>query len=146
MSTFSPLRRASIQANGAVGDAELLAFTLLEITRLRCEHLLQHLGADYALGEIHRDLGLAGYHASSAFHPTLRAHCLTVARRESDTAVYSGTRSVLKAMFEEAISACDALTAAVAFADTDHLHLAYLYVTSAAESLNQQIDALFPLS
>lgn len=145
MPMSSASRRASLQPYGTIRNAGLLAYTLLEITRIRCEQLMKIAVDDRSLVAIHRDLGLAGYYASTEFYPTVRAHCLAVAYAQSEVDDCCDRRSSLNSMFEDATSACDALTAALAIAAADHLHLAYLYVTSATESLDQEIDALFPV-
>lgn len=137
----SAQRGASIEAYGTARNSDLLAYTLLEIARLRCERLLHTAPGDRALNAIHRDLGLAGYYASAELHPAVRTHCLAVAHAQSELDVHSGRRAALDAMFEGAASACDALTAALVIAAADHLHLAHLHLSSAAESLDRQMHA-----
>ncbi len=146
MLVSSAPNRIGSRPSETIFDEELLAYTLLENTRLRCEYLLNEAGDEPVLNAIHRDLGLAGYHVSTEFYAALRAGCLAVAHHDANVAVHGSRRSELRAIFEHAVTACDAIAGALAISARDHLHLAHLYVASAAESLDQALDALYPLS
>jgi AraC-like DNA-binding protein len=138
-------QRVVSRVSELICDEELLAYTLLENARLRCEYLLQ-VRANKSLITIRRDLGLAGYHVSTQFYPALRAGCLAVAHHDANAAVHDTRRSELRAIFEHVVTAGDALTGALAITPRDYLHLAHLHVASAAESLDQELEALYPLS
>jgi hypothetical protein len=127
--------------DGSISDLELVAYTLLEVTRLRCEHLLGGGDIPGGLGAIHRAVGLAGYHASTEFFPDARSECLAVAHREFEENSNADVGILLQTMFEEAITASDALANALALTAGDHLHLAHLYVMSAMEALEHELTA-----
>jgi hypothetical protein len=138
-------------------SCESRAYVSLETARLRCESLSGHNGHPGQLGEIHREIGLAGYVTSQQFDVEHRRGCLALAAsRLVEVAVPSADRfesespqvgRTLSKMFSETISASDALAAELAEHEVDEehrdrLHLVHAHVMSACELLDERLTAL----
>jgi hypothetical protein len=112
------------------GEDEEQVYTLLEEARLRCEQLRAAADTEpdrRSLREIHRELGLAGWHASSELDRDRRLGLLDSARQQSTTAMLHPAHSP-HAVATVAILAEDALTGTD---QTEHMHLAHLHLLSA---------------
>lgn len=120
-------------------DPIVLAFGTLEVARLLCERLREAYPGDQALQLIHRDIGLAGYHASDEFSPGLRRRCLILAREEaSDTRDWDYVL-VLETLFDATDNGVAALACALATSGAEHLQLAHFHASCAAEALDCEV-------
>jgi len=109
-------------------EGEEQAYTLLEEARLRCEQLTADEPEDrVSLRKIHRELGLAGWLASSELAPDRRLALLDNAHQRSTTALLHPAQSP-HALATAAITADDALADTE---QTEHLHLAHLHLLCA---------------
>ena len=106
-------------------------YTLLEEARLRCEELAARARAGSArnsLFEIHRELGMAGWHAGSELDCDRRLALLAGAHQRSVTAAMLHPPGTPHALAAVAIIADDALSD---LAQADHMHVAHLHLLSA---------------
>jgi hypothetical protein len=133
------LDEATLQDQLAASDAELSAYTLLEIARLRCERLILDGGVQAELRTIHREIGNAGYQLSTNFRPAARMRRLSLAYSQIESASDLGAQNPLESLFVHVIRACDAIAGALNLQASDHLHLAHLHVMSAAQDLNDKM-------
>ncbi len=137
-------------------DAEVLAYTLIEIACIRCEELSLAYGPQAPeLQEIQRDLGLSGYHACAELPTESRYDCVALARDRCNAYPLRGFTTAVEAVFEGAVGAADAL-ADVLFglefpgdgeltAGQHHLaeiHAAHVHALSASESLDRLVSEL----
>ena len=91
-------------------DSQVLAYTLVEIARIRCEQLwVDSRPERVELRAIHRDLGLAGYYACAGMLPGTRRECLALAHDRCSAYPLRAFRSGVQALFEGAVAAADAL-------------------------------------
>jgi len=125
-------------------DLERVAYTLLETARIRCERLPARPILESRLRTAHRDLGLAGYYACADLDPQTRAECLEIAQAECDSSLSDDPRLILATIFDEALTACDSLAAAIPLAVGDHVDTAHMYVLAACEALDAQLDQFTP--
>jgi hypothetical protein len=118
------------------------AYMLLEEARLRCERLTAQAGteAEYAsLRRIHRELGMAGWLASTGIDASRRLALLSSARRRSTQPMPYASNST-HALAGTTISAEDAIGRSLtATQDSDHMHLAHLHVLHAEELLSDHL-------
>jgi hypothetical protein len=120
------------------GEAEEQVYALLEEARLRCEQLkaAAHTEPDRSsLREIHRELGLAGWLASSELAVDRRLALLDSARQQSTTAMLHPAHSP-HAVATIAILAEDAL---VNTDQAEHMHDAHLHLLSAMALLGRHL-------
>jgi hypothetical protein len=139
-------------------DPEAVGYALVESARMRCEQLIESGDQRVWLRAVHRDLGLAAHHLSTAFSPEWREQCHAAAR---DAAVRTGSdagllergleadqppvlcgedrQRALRRMFEEAIAAADASAEAVAESPTRYLRKAHVHSLAAAASLDRRL-------
>jgi hypothetical protein len=122
-----------------VRDVERVAYTLLESARMRCEWLSRGPIRSSELQQVHSDLGLAGFHVSNELPADVRAHCLKVARDESESGLRGSRTLTLATMFEEALTAADTIAAALPHVVGDHMQMAHEYAVSACESLDERL-------
>jgi hypothetical protein len=128
-------------------SSEELAYMLLEEARLRCKSLLEEERASsddagaLTVDRLYGELGIAGYYASARLEPDRRRELLALAhtrsRRQEDPdsgsvrqltdVTAAATRSVERAL---------ALTGLLV-----HIHLAYVHVMSACETLDCAVRA-----
>jgi hypothetical protein len=139
-------------------DTGVLAYTLIEIARIRCEHLTRSDDqAPAELHRIHRDLGLAGYHAGSDLDPGTRAESLELAHGRCDAYPVTGMRETVEAVYEGAVAAADTLAELLAdfdeTSDTEQptdggqrplaeTHASHLYALSASVLLDSLLSDL----
>lgn len=134
------LSKARIGIDGeTVCEHEVLAFTALELARLLCERLWSMYPGDQGLAELHRDVGLAGYHTCSAFSPALRGQCLKIAREEVSRRQDRDPDAVLRAILEATIAAVDAVESAQHVAASEHLEAAQFHASCAADILDLEM-------
>jgi hypothetical protein len=119
---------------GQRAEADGRAYALLEQARLRCG---QFRGVSTApeehrkLGRIHRELGLAGWCASSELAPARRLPLLAGAHEYAmQTTDEPGRVHALAAIM---IEAEDAVTAALGDSPSDHMHNARMHLLWAME-------------
>ena len=117
------------------GDQQ--AYVLVEQARLRCEHFHGNAGADaerFALEQIHRELGMAGWMISSTLDPVQRLPLLAAAHLQATApALHHIDAHALAAVV---IEGEDAVVAALTRdAGSDHMHLAHLHLLYAMELL-----------
>jgi hypothetical protein len=138
-----PSRKTAIETDEVtIIDAELVAFTLFESARLLCERMLSERPTEDPLGRLHRELGLAGYCTSMDFAPATRERCLILARQDAETDSGFGRMQALRAMFEETVTASDAIATLQTCLGSDHLNEAQGHAISALEALDDEIHAL----
>jgi hypothetical protein len=116
------------------GETEEQVYALLEEARLRCEQLSAAAHAErdrMSLREIHRELGLAGWRASSELAVDRRLALLDSAHQQSTTAMLHPAHSP-HAVATVAILAEDAL---LGTEQTEHMHGAHLHLLSAMQLL-----------
>ena len=130
------LRRRAVSDSrvSAVNDEEL-SYALLEEARLLCEQLKIEDRAEcdrLALHQVHPELGMAGWLASSHMDHERRLALLESAHQQSTTAMMLHPTESTDALVGAAVLAEDVL------ADLDqseHMHLAHLHLLSAMELL-----------
>jgi hypothetical protein len=106
-------------------------YGLLEEARLRCEELAARPRtgpARVSLLEIHRELGMAGWHAGSELDRDRRLALLAGAHQRSTTAAMLHPPGTPHALAAVAIIADDALSGTP---QADHMHVAHLHLLSA---------------
>jgi hypothetical protein len=113
------------------------AYVLVEQARLRCERFQQSVATDaerFALEQIHRELGMAGWLISSTLDPVRRLSLLAAAHLLATTPAVHHIRA--HALAAIVIEGEDAVVAALT-RDTgsDHMHLAHLHLLCAMELL-----------
>ena len=111
-----------------------IAYILIETARLRCEALAHEFSDDELLRRAHRDIGLAGYHVSNDFEAELR-------ERSLDEAYYrcagpQHPQQALRAVLDDVLTACDALSYIVTDSGEPEIQTARDYARAAAERLN----------
>lgn len=121
---------------------EQLAYTLLETARIRCERLRPTWDEDSELHRVRRELGLAGYHASSEIEEETRRRCLALAHSEAVMPRSTEIRSVTQTIFEESLAALDTLIGALSEEPLDHLEMARWHTMSASETLDEYLLVL----
>lgn len=122
-----------------VGDRLRLAYTLLETARIECERIVCHEPTTEGLVDsVHRDLGLAGFYGSEEMAAPVRQQSLAQAHRRADQ-LDPARRDPFRRLLEQARAAADALGEVLSTSPSDHLHVAYLYASSALESLDAQL-------
>lgn len=123
---------------GQTGDA----YVRLEEARLRCEHLAAQAATEHQRGSlrgIHRELGMAGWLASSGLDSDQRLWLLGTARRRSQRPVL-GTTNAIHALAATTIRAEDAVARNLSTGDpSDELHLAHLHLLHAEELLHTHL-------
>ena len=120
------------------GDGEELAYVLLEEARLRCEQLIAAARSESdraSRREMHRELGMAGWLASSEIDVDRRLALLDRAHQQSTTALTHPAHSP-HALAGAVISAEDALSG---IEQTEALHLAHLHLLGAMGLLAHQL-------
>jgi hypothetical protein len=145
-------------------DMEVLAYTLIEIARIRCEQLPASEASGQAepdrveLGRIHRDLGLAGYHAGSALDPAVRHQSLELAHGRCAAHPLTDPHTAVEAVYEGALAAVDTMAEVLTALDEAtsdrgeraggernqiaEARLAHLHALSASVSLDSLLNAL----
>jgi hypothetical protein len=117
-------------------QAESDAYELLEEARLRCEQLDSERKAIVELASLwvlHREVGLAGFVASSNLPPRRRQRALARARISvaSDQLECSDAEATLVAVIERAREAVE--QGLIAPGVSDHMHLAHVHVVRAQQ-------------
>lgn len=126
---------------------EEIAYVLLEEARLRCLPLLgdeRDCEPDLdrlSLNGLYRDLGIAGYYASSHLEPPRRRQLLAEAHRRSeprsDSFDDAGLDDTVRALVDVIADATRAVEHALARTGlSDHMHLSHIHVLSACEALD----------
>jgi Tfp pilus assembly protein PilW len=117
------------------GDEQ--AYVLVEQARLRCEQFHRNAGTDaerFALEQIHRELGMAGWMVSSTLDSMRRRSLLAAAHRQAKSPALH--RLDVHALAAIVIEGEDAVVAALTRdAGSDHMHLAHLHLLCAMELL-----------
>lgn len=117
------------------------AYALLEEARLRCQRLrdMTPEGTEcVSLKLIHRDLGIAGYLASSSLAPDRRGELLAVAHRHADQSV----QNEIRVLVETALLAEQAVQRAVDDPlGSEQLHVAQTHLSHALELLEPHATA-----
>jgi hypothetical protein len=135
------LRRRLPRAAGAASSAarEERAYLLLEEARLLCErlHACGDQDAEYLISPLHRQLGLAGYFASSSIRAVRRHALLDRARSRARAADHlQRPPDIVRALVGVSRIACDAVGDALGVEVlSDHMHLAHVHLLSAQELL-----------
>jgi hypothetical protein len=116
------------------------AYVLLEEARLRCEDLIAHAVTARersSLGQIHRELGMAGWIISAEIESGQRLQLLAGARDRSRRPVLNAGNALASA----ALLAEDALTRGLAQEDplSDQLQLAHLHLLDAEALLHDHL-------
>jgi hypothetical protein len=115
------------------------AYILLEETRLRCERMLQTAGDQQPLRALHRELGLAGFLASSNLPSDKRREALARARdRVCAGAAEAGDIGALPALVDRARLALESGLIAPEF--TEHVHLAHVHALRARDLLTKLLS------
>jgi hypothetical protein len=134
--------RSPDYARGYTCDAS--AYALLEEARLRCEQLFARAGTESeraVLSLIHKELGMAGWLASSEIDPDRRLALLTTAHLRSRRRLLHASTPA-QALAGTAISAEDAVAEGLADAgQSDHMHLAHVHLLRAQELLAAHLQA-----
>ena len=128
-------------------SSEELAYMLLEEARLRCKGLLDEeddscVDLDgLSLTGLYRDLGIAGYYASTRLEPVRRKQLLAQAHARCNRCSGSSAASV-RALSDVTAAATRTVERSLTLSGLlDHMHLAHIHVVSASEAL----DAMFAL-
>jgi hypothetical protein len=116
----------------SIADREAEAYLLLEQARILCERLR---GRSHALALLHRELGTAGYCASSNLATGRRQAALDLAHTRSRDGLKDGDRPEerLSRLIHGAREAVE--RALIAPGLTDHMQLAHVHVLTALEVL-----------
>jgi hypothetical protein len=133
---FTPNRHRVGTAAGPFLQREVSAYVLLEEARLRCERVLEVVGDAPLLGQLHRELGLAGFFASSCVPPDKRRESRDRAHdRCGSEAALGDDERALGRLVERAQKVVESgLTAPV---PTDYMHLAHIHVLQARDLLTE---------
>lgn len=119
-------------------------YVRLEEARLRCEKLAAQTATEdecSSLRQLHRELGMAGWLASTEIDSNQRLWLLDTARRRSRLQVWDVRAS--HALAAAMILAEDALAHALTTENlpSDHMHLAHLHLLHAEELLHAHLEA-----
>jgi hypothetical protein len=113
-----------------------VAYILIETARLRCEALAHQFGDAELLHHAHRNIGLAGYHASNHFEAELRERSLDEAHCRCGLASPSNQQQALTAVLDDVLTACDAFSYIAAHGGDPEIQAARDYARTAAERLD----------
>jgi hypothetical protein len=122
-------------AAGVLCEAEEHAYVLLEECRIRVEHISPPGPGSADLRELHRRLGLAGYHTSTAMFSEVREQCLARARALAADPDGDDSRDALEARIRRALEAIGDGLDAGSSDEGDHLHLAQAHASKARSVL-----------
>jgi hypothetical protein len=130
-----PARRGTA-GRGRAQPAETKVYGGLERCRIWCEQLRREDPSMQALRRVHRELGLAGYHASHALPCGVRQQTLAAAHEACSS--NQGIDASLGALERELDRSVKDLHGAIQSApDADHLHLAQRHALSAQDALRR---------
>jgi hypothetical protein len=139
MALRSTSRDTDASRGRLLGEARV-AYVLIEEARLRCEALADQFGDDAVLQAAHRDIGLAGFHASSNFASELRERSLNEAHSRCRRVACRGRQQELSTVLSEVLMACDAFTYVSVHSADPEVETAHVYALAAAEQLESVID------